>query len=89
MPEEQHEPQQQMAEQQQGRKMLIAYNIIERAGRDKAIFSRVGCAFVNKDGSLNLHLDSMPFNGKVHIREERERPDWQPRRRSALLDAEA
>ena len=61
------------------RKKLIAYNIIEREGLEKAIWSRVGTAFVNRDGSLNIHLDALPVHGKLHVREERERTEWAPR----------
>jgi hypothetical protein len=34
---------------------------------------RVGAAFVNRDGSLNVRLDAMPVNGELQIR------DYQPR----------
>ncbi len=30
---------------------------------------KVGVAFTNKDGSLNVVLDSLPLNGKLHIRD--------------------
>jgi len=32
----------------------------------------VGVAFENSDGSLNVKLDCLPLNGKLHIRERRE-----------------
>ncbi len=75
----------------QGSKKLIAYHIIERKGHEKAVFSRIGVAFVNKDGSINVMLDEFPIDGKVHVREERQRTEWSPRppQRRAGLEAEA
>ncbi|MGH7898781.1 MAG: hypothetical protein ACREQQ_12560, partial [Candidatus Binatia bacterium] len=29
---------------------------------------RIGVAFDNKDGSLNVLLDALPLNGRLHIR---------------------
>lgn len=34
-----------------------------------AIWLRCGCAYVNKDGSINVYLDALPLDGKLHIRE--------------------
>lgn len=39
---------------------------------------RVGTAFPNKDQSINLYLDAMPFNQKLQLREVDE-DDLQPR----------
>lgn len=52
-----------------GRKPWAAYNIIERAG-GKRIWSRIGTAFKNRDGSMNIFLDSLPLGGKLQIRED-------------------
>lgn len=70
-----------------GRKPWAVYNIIERQG-GKRIWSRVGTAFKNRDGSINVFLDSLPIGGKIQIREDdRER---QPRAPGALAgEAEA
>ena len=40
---------------------------------DKAFtrWVKVGVAFTNKDGSLNVVLDSNPINGKLHIRDKK------------------
>jgi hypothetical protein len=80
-----------MNEQQQievaapARKRLAAFQIIEREGLEKAIFSRVGTAFVNKDGSLNIYLDAIPLGGKIQVREERDRSvEWAQRRAGTL-----
>ena len=59
------------------RKPWAAYNIIERKDNGKRIWSRVGSAFFNQDGSINIHLDSFPLQGKIQIREDdrERRPD--------------
>jgi len=44
-------------------------------GKPDSWWSRIGTAFVNKDGSLNVELDAVPVNGKLHIREEQKRDD--------------
>ena len=31
-------------------------------------WNRAGSAFVNKDGSINVYLDALPLDGKLHIR---------------------
>ena len=36
------------------------YGIVERPGQDKAFWSRIGVAFRNRDGSINLKLDFFP-----------------------------
>jgi hypothetical protein len=45
-----------------------AYNIVERSGR--RFWNRVGSAFHNRDGSMNIFLDSLPRDGKIQIRED-------------------
>jgi len=51
-----------------------AFNIIERPGLRSRIWSRVGTAWLNRDGSINVVLDSFPLGGKVNLRpDERER----------------
>jgi len=56
-------------------KIKMAYVINERGG--KSYFNRVGIAFVNSDGSLNVKLEAMPINGELHIR------DYVPREEGA------
>ena len=53
-----------------GRKPWAAYNIIERGEGKPRIWSRVGSAFRNHDGSYNIYLDSFPLGGKIQIRED-------------------
>ena len=50
------------------------YNILE--GKDgKSRWVRIGTAFANKDGSINAILDVFPRDGKIQIRDRRERKD--------------
>lgn len=49
--------------------MLDVFTIEEGKGKDKkAVWTRVGTAFTNKDGSLNVYLNALPVNGKLQIR---------------------
>ena len=62
-----------------------AYNIVERGGR--RFWNRVGSAFHNRDGSMNIFLDSLPRDGKIQIREDdRER---EPRKERGALAEES
>lgn len=46
----------------------IVYAVVERLG--KRHWLRIGMAFVNRDGSLNVKLDALPLNGQLQIREQ-------------------
>ncbi len=48
-------------------KMKIAYVISTRNGRN--FWNRVGVAFVNNDGSINVKLEAMPVTGEIQIRD--------------------
>jgi hypothetical protein len=50
--------------------MKDVYAIYESrtAGRDRSRWVRVGVAFDNKDGSLNVLLDALPLSGRLQIR---------------------
>jgi len=50
-------------------KMKAVFTIIEGANLTKPIYRRIGTGFVNRDGSLNIFLDALPVNGKLHIRD--------------------
>ena len=45
---------------------------MQRARDGKKFWLRIGAAFENRDGSLNVYMDAMPTNGQLQIR------DWQP-----------
>jgi hypothetical protein len=50
--------------------MKDVFAIYESKGplRDRARWVRVGVAFENRDGSLNVLLDAVPLSGRLHIR---------------------
>ncbi len=54
-------------------KRLAVFSIRENKGG--SIWIRAGSAFVNKDGSLNLLLDVLPLDGRLHVREAGEKKD--------------
>ena len=54
-------------------KMKIAYVVTQR-GTNK-YWTRIGAAFVNRDGSINVKLEAVPVNGEVQIRDYVPRED--------------
>jgi hypothetical protein len=54
-------------------KRLAVYSI--RATKGGSVWVRAGAAFVNKDGSLNVSLDVLPIDGRLHVREAGERSE--------------
>ncbi|MCC6643955.1 MAG: hypothetical protein IT374_00065 [Polyangiaceae bacterium] len=53
-----------------GTKMKVLWMIQERGGEKKAIWTRVGVGFVNRDGSINVQLEALPLNGgKLQLRD--------------------
>jgi hypothetical protein len=48
-------------------KMKIVYVISERS--NKSYWNRIGVAFVNSDGSINVKLDAVPVSGELQIRD--------------------
>jgi hypothetical protein len=56
-------------------KMKVVYVISNRG--ERRFWNRVGVAFVNSDGSLNVKLEAVPVSGEFHIR------DYTPREQSA------
>ncbi|HEX3778004.1 MAG TPA: hypothetical protein VHV51_26235 [Polyangiaceae bacterium] len=48
-------------------RMKIAYVITQR--KDKNFWNRVGVAFVNSDGSINVKLEAVPVSGEIQIRD--------------------
>jgi hypothetical protein len=51
-----------------GKTKRVAYTVVDR-GEGKSFWLRVGTAFENRDGSLNVYLDAIPVNGRLQIRE--------------------
>ena len=58
-------------------KMKIAYVITQR-GTQK-YWTRIGTAFVNRDGSFNVKLDAIPVTGEIHVRDYVPREDREDR----------
>ena len=52
-------------------KPKVVYAIIEQPPRKHWL--RIGLAFVNQDGSLNVRIDALPLTGSLHIRDELQR----------------
>jgi hypothetical protein len=52
-------------------KTKFVYTIIERKDKkgERKYWVRLGSAYVNTDGSLNVYLDATPTNGMLHIRD--------------------
>ncbi len=47
----------------------VVYTIVQRHKDQKKFWVRIGAAFSNRDGSLNVHLDAVPTNGQLQIRD--------------------
>ena len=46
----------------------IVYTITETGAEQKNFWQRVGAAWRNKDDSINVTLNALPLNGKLHLR---------------------
>lgn len=57
-------------------KVLAIFSI--RPGKNGSVWVRAGYAEVNRDGSMNLNLDVLPLDGRLHVRESYERPQAPP-----------
>jgi len=54
-------------------KRLAVFSV--RSNKGGTVWVRAGSAFVNKDGSLNVLLDVLPIDGRLHVREAGEKKD--------------
>jgi hypothetical protein len=55
--------------------MKYVYTIVEggREGNKREDYwVRIGVAFENKDGSINVKLNALPVNGTLHIRDRKD-----------------
>lgn len=43
------------------------------AGKTTTTWVKAGAAWINRDGSMNIYLDVLPLDGKLHIREAEKR----------------
>ena len=55
-------------------KYKVCYVITER--NDRTYWNRIGVAFTNKDGSLNVKLDALPIGGTLQIRDSEPREEF-------------
>lgn len=48
-------------------KLKHVYQVSKRG--ERTFWTKIGVAFENRDGSLNVKLDSLPINGEMCIRD--------------------
>ena len=56
---------------------FVAFQITETEmtddkGNKVSFWNRIGAAWTNRDGSINLQLNSIPLDGKIQLREPKE-----------------
>ena len=55
---------------------LIAYDVRDVEGRDKAVWNTVGAVWLHKDGKgADVLLHAIPLTGRIVLRERTEKPD--------------
>lgn len=64
----------------EGSKMMDVFTVVDKhgevkAGESKSYWRKLGKAFTNRDGSINVYLDAVPTNGKLQLREPDEKRD--------------
>lgn len=76
------------AEKPRPRKPTKDYRIvyaIRDLGNGKTRWTRIGYAYENRDGSLNLYLDALPLGRRLQIRDAKEDAiGWRPGRFTEL-----
>ena len=45
------------------------YTVVNRGEDKKPLWLRIGAAFSNQDGSMNIVLNALPMDGKLQVRE--------------------
>lgn len=53
-----------------GGRRLHVFSI--KTGPNGSVWVRAGTAWYNRDGSINIYLDVLPLDGKLHLREPAE-----------------
>ena len=64
-----------MPEGNERKEMFAVYTIRRYDNDNKSFWVRIGTAFKNKDGSLNVLLDAFPANGELHIRRPKKKEE--------------
>ncbi len=55
---------------QQGKRyQVFSIKEIHEHNEKKSVWVKAGSAWVNRDGSINVYLDVLPLDGKLHVRE--------------------
>jgi len=57
---------------------LVAFSPIQNEASRRTFWLRVGTAFYNRDGSINVYLDALPTNGKLQLREPKDEQEIPP-----------
>lgn len=60
---------------------LAVYTVAEV--EDRSIWRRIGAGYVARDGSINLYLEALPVNGRLHVREIEGQLDGEPAKRGS------
>lgn len=55
---------------EQGKRLQVfsIKEIVEK-NEKKSMWVKAGSAWINRDGSMNVYLDVLPLDGKLHVRE--------------------
>lgn len=61
------------------------FTVTEHKGKSRWI--RIGIGFVNADGSMNLHLDALPVNGTIQVRDWEDEETYRARQAARLGSA--
>lgn len=48
-------------------------NYEDEGGAEKGYWTKIGAAWENKDGSINVELSALPLDGKLNIRKPKEK----------------
>lgn len=51
--------------------MKEVFTVVQNEGYERPFWVKVGVAFENSDGSLNVRLNALPVNGTLHIRDKK------------------
>jgi hypothetical protein len=63
----------QQTQKRERRRVFKVFTIIEKPGSDRGYWLEIGVGSQNRDGSLSVKLDALPFNGMMQIREHEPR----------------
>ena len=53
----------------------VVYTIIRDNNLKEPYFLRIGAAWINKDGSMNVKLNASPLSGELHIRDQKKKEE--------------